>query len=573
MPSDSLWTSFGVRPEISLPWTGTPFVVSRLTVEERVSGLFLVVVEIEPVAPHTFDPAECSASDMLGREVAIRLVRAGEGAGEPMRSWHGVVQQLTTVPVEEARRPHVFRLRLVPWLALWNLASRCRFWEDMTALDVIQTMLNQWQQGHRCEQRLAGGVESRRYCCQFQETDFHFFSRLLEEEGIFYYFEHSPSEHRLILLNRMAMAGGDRPLVVDLDTDITHWRADYQLHAGSLAVRDYDEFAAETRQARETTLHDVCRQAAWEHLEYPGRVATNSQATQRARVGMEREESRHVVYQGASHDPRWVAGHRIALRAHAQREMQGEYFLTAVEHAFDSRLGYRNMFTAVRSDTQASYRPPRTTAKPVILGPQPAVVTDHPPGNDLPGMVRVRFAWDTAESNSCWIRFSEMMADNGWGTWFPPHVDQEVLVEFLHGDPDRPVITGRMYNGRNHPAENDVHVTAIRTERGQELRFDDQAGAEELLLRGTHKVQVLAGMGTLTLQDQAGNEIELSPQGGVRIRSASTVTIEAATIELSAGMVTINAGMTRTTGVLQCGTLITNAVVSASYTPGAGNIW
>jgi type VI secretion system secreted protein VgrG len=573
MSTDASWSHAGVRPEISAPWTSTLFVVNRLTGRERVSGLFSFDVEIEPVDPLTFDPSTINESEVMGREVTIHLRQGGFSGGETLRNWHGLVQQLTIVPVEEARRPHVQRLRVVPWLSLWNLATSCRIFEEISARDIVQRLMVDWRQSHHCEQRFSGGSALRRYCCQFQETDFNFLSRLLEEEGIFYYFEHEASEHRMILADRVTMAGPGQPLVVDLGEDITHWRADFQLHGGSHSVRDYQELTAEVLQAREASLHAAVVSTDWEKQEYPGRVSSHSDAAERARIGMEREEVRRGTYQGVSQEPRLSAGHRISLRARENQTMEGEYFLTDVDHAYDPRFGYRNSLSAIRVTPSATYRPPRSAAKPVIFGPQPAVVSAPPPGTDLAGTVRVRFPWDKSESNSCWVRFAEMQADDGWGTWFPPDEGQEVLVEFLNGDPDRPVVTGRMYNGRHQPAENDVQVTAIRTRQGQELRFDDQPQSEEVVLKGTRSVELIAETGTLLVRDGMGNQIELNPQGGILIRSSAKIQIEAASIEVTAGLVNINSAMVKTSGVVQCGALITNAVISSSYTPGAGNIW
>ncbi len=573
MSTDASWSHAGVRPEISATWTSTPFYVNRLTGRERVSGLFSFDVEIEPVDPLTFDPSTINDSDIIGREVSIQLRRGGVGGGETLRHWHGIVQQLTIVPVEEARRPHVQRLRVVPWLSLWNLATSCRIFEDQTPRDILQSLAADWQQGHRCDLRFSGGTTQRRYCCQFQETDFTFLSRLLEEEGIFYYFEHEEGEHRLILADRVTMAGPSRPVVVDLGEDITHWRADFQLHGGSHSVRDYQEMSAEVLTAREASLDPVVISTDWEKQEYPGRVSSNSQAAERARIGMEREETRRGTYQGVSQEPRLAAGHRISLRARENRSLGGEYFLTDVDHAYDSRFGYRNSLSAVRVTESATYRPPRSAAKPMIFGPQPAIVAQHPPGPDLAGTVRVRFPWIKSEADSCWIRFAEMQAGDGWGTWFPPDVGQEVLVEFLGGDPDRPVVTGRMYNGLQKPAEDNVRVTAIRTSRGQELRFDDQPEAQQITLRGTGSVELIAEAGTLRIRDESGNQIELRREGVIQIQSASKLQIDAGMIEITAGLVTVNSGMLKTSGVIHCGTLITNAVVSPSYTPGAGNIW
>jgi type VI secretion system secreted protein VgrG len=560
------------RPEIVLPLS-VPFRVERLTGTERVSGLFGMEVEIEPINPGTFDPAQVTMEEVLGKQASIRMVRGGSPGGELLRTWHGIIQKLTIVPVEEARRPYIYRLCLAPWLALWNLATSCRMLEDVKVTDVIQALLGDWQQSHLCEQRLSGSFETCRYRCQFQETDFNFLTRILEEEGIFYYFQHGSDGHQLILVDRLTLAGESPPLVMDLGRDVTHWQADYQLHSGTHAVRDYDEYSAEVRHARESTIHPASNQPRWERQEYPGRVTSSSEAAQRARTGMEREETRQATFRGVSSEPRIGAGDKISLRAQENPALKSEYFLTSVQHAYDSQHGYRNSITAVQSGEDATYRPPRSAAKPVIMGPQTAIVTNEPPGEELPGMVRVRFPWDKTESNSCRIRVAEMMAGDGWGTWFPPRVEHEVLVEFLNGDPDRPVVTGRLYHGRHHPAEDNALITAIRTEQGQELRFDDHLGSEEVVLRGSRHVQILAGPGTLTIKDEAGNEIKLSPTGGIEVRSAATIKIDAAMFELTAGMVTVNAGLMRASGVIQCSTLITNAVVSASYTPGAGNIW
>lgn len=572
-PESQPLLQYSTRPEITLP-SGVSFRVERLSSTERVSGLFNIDVEIEPVNPQSFDPAQVDSQELLGQEAHVRMVRGGAGGGETLRSWHGVIQQLTIVPVEEARRPHVYRVRLVPWLALWDLATSCRMFEDVRVTDVIQSLLSDWQHSQHCDRKLFSDFHERRYCCQFQETDFNFLSRLLEEEGIFYSFQHSPSEHRLILVDRMAMAGSSQPPIsMDLGVEMTHWGADYKLHPGSFAVRDYDEFSAEICDSQVSTVHPSSGRTNWERQEYPGRADSSGLAAQRARTGMEREESRHAIFRGVSTDPRIVAGDKIALRSASNPALQGEYFLTSVQHVYDAQFGYRNSIEAVQSGQGESYRPQRSAAKPLVLGPQTAIVTIEPPGDDLPGMVRVCFPWDKTNSSSCRIRVAEMMAGDGWGTWFPPHVDQEVIVEFLNGDPDRPVVTGRLYHDKNQPAENNVDITAIRTERGQELRFDDRTGSEEVLLRGTRNLQVVTGVGTLTIKDDAGNEIQFSPAGGILVRSPMKIKVEGAQVELTAGMVTINAGMTRVSGVVQCNTLITNAVVSTTYTPGAGNIW
>lgn len=214
-----------------------------------------------------------------------------------------------------------------------------------------------------------------------------------------------------------------------------------------------------------------------------------------------------------------------------------------------------------------------------VHGVHPAVVTDvdDPDGQ---GRVRIRLPWSPDSDDAsyeAWARLATMMAGADRGTWFVPDVDDEVLAMFEGGDPQRPYVVGALWNGQDAPPEtmgdgNDIR--AIHSRNGVVLTFDDTDGQERMQLEtpGGQIVTLSDGPGVITIQDGNGNTITLD-SSGVTLQCGAKVTVSASTLEVSAGMVTVNAGMSKFSGVVQADTIITNSVVSASYTPGAGNIW
>lgn len=215
----------------------------------------------------------------------------------------------------------------------------------------------------------------------------------------------------------------------------------------------------------------------------------------------------------------------------------------------------------------------------LFYGVYPALVVDlQDPDNQ--GRVRVRLPWspDAQESTyEVWARLAVLMAGNNRGTWFIPDVDDEVLVAFEGGNPRRPYVVGGLWNGSDAPPETmdaNNNLKTILSRAGIRITMDDSDGAVKLTLEtpGGNSVVLDDGQMSITVQDSSGNSIKLE-SAGITVTAASKVTVNAATVEVSAGMVTVNAGMSKFSGVVQCDTLISNAVVSASYTPGAGNVW
>lgn len=214
-------------------------------------------------------------------------------------------------------------------------------------------------------------------------------------------------------------------------------------------------------------------------------------------------------------------------------------------------------------------------------GVYPAQVTDiKDPDNQ--GRVKVTLPWspDTGGGRyEAWARLATMMGGNNRGTWFIPDVDDEVLVAFEGGDPRRPYVVGGLWNGRDTPPDSmdgagNNYRKVIRSRNGVKITLDDTQGQEKFIVEtpGAQKLTMQDGPGTIKIEDSNGNSIKLEPSG-ITITAAAKVTVNASQVAVSAGMVTVDAGMSKFSGVVQCDTLISNCVVSSSYTPGAGNIW
>jgi uncharacterized protein involved in type VI secretion and phage assembly len=215
----------------------------------------------------------------------------------------------------------------------------------------------------------------------------------------------------------------------------------------------------------------------------------------------------------------------------------------------------------------------------LFYGVYPALVTDlQDPDNQ--GRVKVRLPWSPDNGSATyevWARFAALMGGNNRGTWLIPDVDDEVLVAFEAGNPRRPYVVGGLWNGVDSAPERmdaDNNLKTILSRQGVRMTMDDTLGSVKLRLEtpGGHSIVMDDGQLSITVQDLSGNSIKLEPSG-ITVTANAQVKVNAATVQVEAGMVTVNAGLSKFSGVVQCDTLISNAVISASYTPGAGNIW
>jgi len=215
-----------------------------------------------------------------------------------------------------------------------------------------------------------------------------------------------------------------------------------------------------------------------------------------------------------------------------------------------------------------------------LYGVYPALVADinDPDGQ---GRVKIRLPWlpDDDGGFSVWARIATLMAGNNRGTWFIPDVDDEVLVAFEAGDPRRPYVVGALWNGQDTPPESmdgagNNFIKSITSRNGVKITLDDNDGQEKMILEtpGGQKITMQDGPGKVEIVDSNGNSITLE-SSGISVVASAKVTVRASTVEVNASMVTVNAAMSKFSGVVQCDTLISNSVISATYSPGAGNIW
>ncbi len=471
---------------------------------EKVSRLF----EYQVLA--VSDDKAVAADDLLGTSVAVSL-----GVGDDAKRWfHGVVAGFGIDGVEG--RHFTYRLTLRPWLWLLTRAANVRIFQEMTAPDIIKEVFGAYTSTFVDE--LGASYNPRTYCVQYRETDFNFVSRLMEEEGIFYFFRHAEDKHELVLADASSSHQpfeGFATIPYDEDEEqhagdpaLGKWHMRHEIQTGKVTLRDYNfeepdtdltSTPAESSRSHAENTHEV--------YDYPGLYAVKADGDTRATIRLGEAESRFGRYTGSGNTPGLAAGYKFTLAQHPRDDQNTDYVVLSTEIDMQ-QAGYEAGDTittqfACRITAQQyaePYRPERSTRKPAVAGPQTAVVVgDGDPGDivtDEFARVKVQFHWDrigTKDANSsCWVRVATPWAGNGWGMISLPRLGQEVVVDFLEGDPDQPLITGRVYNAAQLPPyvlPDNATVSTIksRSKLGaaadfNELRFEDKAGEEYVLL-------------------------------------------------------------------------------------------
>jgi type VI secretion system secreted protein VgrG len=448
-----------------------------------------------------------AAKDVVGKGVTWNVHLAD---GEP-RYFHGVVKRFV------AGRRHVqglrtYRAEVVPWLWFLTRSTDCRIFQKKDVKAILKAVFEKFA-FKDFTFNLRGSYSEREYCVQYRETAFQFVSRLLEEEGIFYFFRHEKGKHTLVLAdqksgykecleNKVICDAGARR-----DGHLTGWEHQYEFRSGRWTSTDYNfETPTTSLQASVKTVVNLQDVAKFELFDYPGPYAKKDAAMDRVRVRIEEEEAAYDVVRGTGTCCTFNPGSTFTLTGHeCDSEVGKGYVLTSVEHSArdqsyvnsDELAEYRNKFSCIPD--QVTFRPTRVTPRTVVQGPQTAIVVG-PRGEDIYvdkyGRVKVQFVWDREgkkdENSSCWIRVAENWAGKNYGVVFHPRVGQEVVVDFLDGDPDRPLITGRVYNADQMPPyelpKNQTQSTIKSSspkggaENFNELRFEDKKGSEQVFL-------------------------------------------------------------------------------------------
>ncbi len=381
----------------------------------------------------------------------------------------------------------------------------------MSTPDIVQQILqnNGFDQGTDFKISTAGTYGLREYCVQYNETSLNFVSRLLEEEGIFYYFEHSDGSHVLVLADHPS----DCPVCVNLSTAnfVTEtsraWlETDIVTSAGmeeivvpkTFQLTDYDFTSPAS-----SLLSTVSGTGTGSLYEYPGLYTTKDDGDARVKIRLDEAQSLQKTLWGESICRTFRSGQKFTLAQHPLDALNADYVLHSVSHS-GAHNRYSNSFSGFPAD--AAFRPPRAAAKPRIHGTQTAVVvgkSGEEIWTDQYGRIKVQFYWDQVgkndENSSCWIRVAQGWAGKNWGATWLPRIGQEVVVAFLDGNPDRPLVVGSVYNGQqpvpyalsDQQTKSTIKSSSSKGGSGfNEIRFEDKAGSEEVYMHAQKDMTV-----------------------------------------------------------------------------------
>nr|MCH9671532.1 type VI secretion system tip protein VgrG [Gammaproteobacteria bacterium] len=434
------------------------------------------------------------------------------------RIFNGYVRRFTggASHMREFRR---YSAEVVPWLWFLTRTSDCRIFQNKSVPDILECVFDELEIGdYRFD--LHGEHPAREYCVQYRESTFDFVSRLMEQEGMFYWFEHEEGKHTMVIADhRGAYVKCPQSAIeyVEGSRNEDHlfaWRHDYQFRSGRFAQADFNFESPSTDLLSSTnTLLDLKMADRFELFDYPGAFVTKGRGETLTKLRMEQQEATYDVVQAASNCRTLHAGGTFRLERHDVLSEEDQCFvMTGVRHTASDTTHvtgsepayYENEFTCIPSSMV--FRPQLTTTKPVVQGPQTAMVVG-PKGEDIYpdeyGRVKVQFHWDRRgqydENSSCWVRVAQVWAGKKWGAMYIPRVGQEVIVDFLEGDPDQPIVTGRVYNAESMPpydlpASKTVStMKSASSDDGQgynELRFEDKNGEEQIFMHAQRNQDV-----------------------------------------------------------------------------------
>ncbi|EPE9699610.1 type VI secretion system Vgr family protein [Escherichia coli] len=478
---------------------------------ETVGELFTYSIKLK--TPDTLNlgyvspAANLQLKPMVGKDLCVNIELDGGGK----RYISGLVTAARVAGHQG--RSVVYELRLEPWLKILTHTSDYKAFQNKNVVDILDEVLDEYP--WPVEKRLVENYPTRAWQVQYGETDFAFIQRLMQEWGIYWWFEHSENSHTLVLADAINVhkACADSPLVcyyqkgLKLDKEFIHTiTANESLRSGQWVLNDFDFMKPRSllkstvANPRETGL------AEYEHYEWPGDYFTKSEGEMLTRIRMEEQRSPGSRVQGSGNIRTLMTGFTFTLENYPTAEVNREYLLVqttlfiqdnAQHSGQEQHFSYSTSFEL--HPTSEVYRPQRTLSKPHTKGPQSAIVTG-PAGQEIwtdkYGRVKVQFGWDrygkNDENSSCWVRVSYPWAGKGFGGIQIPRIGQEVLVDFKNGDPDLPIIVGRTYNQDTMPPWGlpgaatqsgfYSHTIGGGPANANALRFEDKPGGEEVWL-------------------------------------------------------------------------------------------
>lgn len=453
---------------------------------------------------------DLDANAVLGQGLGLTLELP-----EGKRHFHAIATQFSLVGMQ-GRYFH-YRIEARPWLWLLSLQFDCQIFQQLSVPDILKKIFADYPDTG-VDFQLTGSYQPRDYCVQYRESDFDFVSRLMEEEGIYYFFKHTADKHTLTVVDSASahapFPGYDtlrfRPPQTGVQAEaehITEWRMTHRMHTGISTLDDYDfeKPSVELRVKREDPRDH--REAKREAYDYPGEYLVKSDGENLVRVRQEEQRARGVLIEAAGTARGLVVGSLFKLADFSRADQNQEHLVLETEITITDNPPESGILEPASFDCRFSampsadpFRPERSTPRPMVRGPQTAVVVG-PGGDEIYtdkyGRVKVQFHWDRDgkkdQNASCWVRVAQVWAGKNWGWMTVPRIGQEVIVDFLEGNPDQPIITGRVYNAEQMPP---WALPANKTQSGiltrsspggsaanaNELRFEDKKGSEQVYL-------------------------------------------------------------------------------------------
>ena len=499
-------TQIGHPLRVKSPLGDDALLLESFEGEERISTPFRFVLKV------LAEDANVDLKGLLRQPMVISI----KLSGKKERHIHGNVRRAKLLEAGEDGLA-AYEVEIVPWFWFLHLFTDCRIFQNKTVPQIIEKVFkDRGFTDFRLD--LQETYPPREYCVQYRETDFNFVSRLMEQEGIYYYFEQTEEKHTMMLVDNSAMlrpcphqaeakylgSGGGNPE----ENTVTQFEQELTVHTGTASSRDYD-FTKPTAGLSATVSGDQ----AGEYYDYPGLYTTQDDGGRYARIRLEEREIHLNTGRGVTNCMGLECGYKFTLKDYIRESANVEYVLLAISHKAkntsyrsndDTALEYTNRVEGFPAT--APFRPPMLARKPVIDGAQTAVVagkSGEEIWTDQYGRVTVQFFWDREgkndEHSSCWVRVAQSWAGKLWGSIYTPRIGQEVIVTFLEGDPDRPIITGRVYNAEQMPPyplpgqQTKSTVKSLSSKGGggfNELRFEDLKGSEQVFLHGEKNLDV-----------------------------------------------------------------------------------
>ena len=502
MPAFTAASSANRLIDVKTPLAPGDLVVEKVIGTETLGRLF----EYEIIA--LSEKADINFDDLLGHHITLGFLLPDD----KRRFIDGRIAQVGLVGMLD----NFYRYRIIarPWTWMLTRTADCKIFQEMDVKAILEEVFADQPEAD-FEINLTGTYATREYCVQYRETDFNFVSRLMEEEGIYYYFKHEEGKHTLMICDAAGAhesVGGvvflPRKHAAAKETDaINEWSVTREIQPGATALRDYN---FEKPSVDLLVQRDQSRshgESAHEVFDYPGEYAEAADGDHLVRTRLEELQAAYEVIAGSGSARILACGSTFDLKDFARADQNRAYLIVSVRleasnNAFESNSGggaeYRSRFELIPSDV--SYRSPRISPRPVVKGPQTAVIVG-PSGEEIHvdkyARVKVQFHWDRIGGNddksSCWVRVSQIWAGKNFGWMTVPRIGQEVIVDFLEGDADRPIITGRVYNAEQMPPwalpDNKTQSGILtRSSMGgspsnaNELRFEDKKGSEQVYL-------------------------------------------------------------------------------------------